>query len=291
MFDTENIPQLIKTYKEKWEEFRQVLVNKELKDIDLERLKKETFLSVIDNMLKYEKDNELIKVPFSKLYRDYTFCRATKIDKDRDIEPLPFKRFLPNKQYINDDNRFSPKNVEYLYLACNEKIIEERNYKYIEEVALKEVRAKKGEVYGVCKFRIPEKLNGSDKNIINLTISDNKSIYEIQEEFIKEYKKIRNYLTIYATEEQKKQQYKATEIFVLKIYFYFMSQELFKPVKSDDKSNQYVPFHCIAKYFKQLGYDGIMYKSTVCNNRHGKNIVLFDKYYAEPFEYRLLIKE
>ena len=58
MFDTENIPQLIKTYKEKWEEFRQVLVNKELKDIDLERLKKETFLSVIDNMLKYEKDND-----------------------------------------------------------------------------------------------------------------------------------------------------------------------------------------------------------------------------------------
>ena len=35
-----------------------------------------------------------------------------------ETEPTPNgNRFIPNSQYIKDDNRFSPKGVEWLYLA------------------------------------------------------------------------------------------------------------------------------------------------------------------------------
>lgn len=36
----------------------------------------------------------------------------------------------------------------------------------------------------------------------------------------------------------------------------------------------------MSMYFKSLGYDGIIYKSTVSNL--GKNIVLFNKQYFKP---------
>ena len=73
--------------------------------------------------------------------------------------------------------------------------------------------------------------------------------------------------------------------FCLYIYFKILSSELFKPVENaKSKKFEYAPFHCLAYYFKQLGYDGIIYKSTVSNSRYGKNIVLFDKYLANPFD-------
>ena len=36
-------------------------------------------------------------------------------------------------------------------------------------------------------------------------------------------------------------------------------------------------------FYKILDYDGIIYKSTVSNNRYGTDIVLFDKMLAKPF--------
>lgn len=278
MFDSESIPALIKTYKEKWEEFRQALINDEFQYFNLEKAKEITFLSVLDNMLQYEKENNIIKIPFIVLNRHYSFCRATELDKIKDKEPLSIERFLPNKDYIKDDNRFSPKGIEYLYLACKARWGEEKNYKYIEEVAMKEVRAKDEKRYGMSKFRIPEKLQTFDKNIIDLTIADNKSFEEIEKNFISQLKDAKT----------KEARHSEVEKLALKIYFKLMSEELFKPIKTDDKSNQYKPFHCLAEYFKQLGFDGVMFKSTVCNNGHGKNIVLFDKYYAEPFEYAII---
>ena len=48
-----------------------------------------------------------------------------------------------------------------------------------------------------------------------------------------------------------------------------------------DKELMYSPFQCMAQYFLSLGYEGIVYSSTVFPE--GKNVVLFDKEAAIPF--------
>ncbi len=64
-------------------------------------------------------------------------------------------------------------------------------------------------------------------------------------------------------------------------YAKIMSNNLFVPIKTQDKKIEYAPFQTLAIYFIREGFDGIIYSSTVCPN--AKNIVLFDKKYAVPF--------
>lgn len=66
----------------------------------------------------------------------------------------------------------------------------------------------------------------------------------------------------------------------IQTYCKLLSEQIFLPVDTDDKSIVYAPFHTIAQYFISLGFSGIIYKSTVCEG--GKNLVLFDKTYAHP---------
>ena len=64
--------------------------------------------------------------------------------------------------------------------------------------------------------------------------------------------------------------------YVLLTYMKILSNELFVPLKDvDDKTEVYTLFHCMAQYFKNKGYVGIMYASTIY--RSAKNVVLFDK--------------
>lgn len=67
--------------------------------------------------------------------------------------------------------------------------------------------------------------------------------------------------------------------FVL-LYAKMMSKNIFVPTDTADKKFEYSPFHTLAMYFIDNGYDGIIYASTVCPEC--KNIVLFDKTYAVP---------
>ena len=57
----------------------------------------------------------------------------------------------------------------------------------------------------------------------------------------------------------------------------FNIEEVFKPIntdKSEIKKFEYGPFQLLASYFKDLGYAGIKYRSTV--HKGGTNLVLFD---------------
>ena len=68
-----------------------------------------------------------------------------------------------------------------------------------------------------------------------------------------------------------------------KIYFQmFSSDEIFKPVNSNEEATRYYeygPFHLLASYFEKQGYVGLMYRSTVCST--GINIVLFNNRLVE----------
>ncbi len=65
------------------------------------------------------------------------------------------------------------------------------------------------------------------------------------------------------------------------IYMKLLSNGLFEPISDLADSNlMYAPFQCMATYFKQRGYCGIIYSSTVY--RQSKDLVLFDKSLAHP---------
>lgn len=63
-------------------------------------------------------------------------------------------------------------------------------------------------------------------------------------------------------------------------YSRLLSKQIFVPVETDNKELIYSPFRCMAQYFLSLGYEGIVYSSTVF--LEGKNVVLFDKDAATP---------
>lgn len=278
-FDWENKENAILTFRKTWEEFREALGKKEFEYTDLEKAKEYTFLKVLDDVLTYEDNKIKLSVLFTNLYFHYSFIRATVINKDEDIEKLDFNRFLPNKEFMKNDNRFSPKDKEFLYLACKTKYFKEINYKDIEEIGLKEIRSQKGMKVGICKFNVIKDYWFEEKKVIDLTSTDNKTLNDIVKEF--------NY-GIYEELNGKYDIRKIVKELALNIYLNILSEEIFKPVENAERGYEYAPFHCLAYYFEQLGFSGIIYKSTVCNNTKGKNIVLFNKNYAVPFDFRLI---
>lgn len=290
--DSENRDNVIGKFRETWEEFRQALGQNIFNYKELEKAKEYTFLKKLDEVLQYEENNNDLQERFRNLQCHYSFCRATKKRDDESREDINFERFLPKEKFIEKDNRFSPKGVEYLYLACKSRFGNEMNYKYIEDVALKEIRAEKGNIYGICKFNIPESVASTDKKVVNLTIADNKTFEKIESEFCE---KADNYVCSnfnnFISKREKVDKCKVSNYshevsrrVCLDMYFKILSSELFKPVENaKSKKFEYAPFHCIAYYFKQFGFEGIIYKSTVCDNGYGKDIVLFNKNLAKPF--------
>jgi len=72
-----------------------------------------------------------------------------------------------------------------------------------------------------------------------------------------------------------------------RVLFDAISNDLSKPLRSFDTDLEYVPTQYICEYFKGIGTDGIMFKSSV--HESGKNLVLFHPEKAEcvgvrPFE-------
>lgn len=282
------------TYRRTWEEFRKALGNNEFEYFELDKAKKYTFLSVLDNVLTYEKNMGYLTRNFNELDFHFSFCRASKIGDKEDITNISFERFLPNKDFIKDDNRFSPKGVEYLYLACKTRFGMEKDYDSVIECALSEIRAEYGDTVGICEFKILGIENMERRKVIDLTIADNKTFEEIDEELDSKMDKyiserLNNYIDKNKVNREKLEHDCRVYIekFLLRLYFKFLSEEIFKPVEGADKKYEYSPFHCMAEYFKGLGFDGIIYKSTVCKNGKAKNIVLFNKYFAEPQRYEI----
>jgi hypothetical protein len=65
--------------------------------------------------------------------------------------------------------------------------------------------------------------------------------------------------------------------FGLTVYFnLFNNDNIFKSInrEKDDVPYEYAPFQFLAKYFLELGFDGILYNSTVY--KEGVNIVVFN---------------
>lgn len=279
MFNFEGRNECINIFNGVWEDFRQQVSNVEYTTEELERAKEHVFLKTLDDVLHYEDNMERLAVSFATLRLNYIFSRATKLTEEESKSHIDLSRFLPMDKFIEDDNRFSPKRVEYLYLGSKFNIYSTKNYRNIEKLCLKEIRSEKGNIVGHCRFEIREYLYGkhvanTDYKVIDLSLWDNYSFEEIQNELS----------TMDFTDDNLKSNLNKL---LFKLYIRLLSSELFKPVENVDGEKRYTPFHYLAYYFKSLGFQSIIYKSTVHQSDDVRNIVLFEKNFAVPTEYKI----
>ena len=78
---------------------------------------------------------------------------------------------MPKAEFINEDNRFSPVGVEWLYLAW----ASDKNL--AEQCTIKECRASTGNRFGICLFEINSA--NKDEKIIDLTLADEMTYEDI----------------------------------------------------------------------------------------------------------------
>lgn len=264
-----------------WDEFRKALTKKDFAYGDIQSALGTTFLHVFDDLFSHNKG--FLEVNIEDVFTsDFNIVRAARL---RDCDPVPeYGRFIPNSKFIKDSNRFSPVGFEWLYLA-----IGMRSCNISEQCALQECRAKLGERFALCDFRLNDVYKG--KRVVDLTIAREFSYGEINSDLEKYGQKIRDREVVKGisnglfTGTIKKPE--VTDISPLisnwAIYTYarLLSEQIFLPVTTEDKNLVYAPFQCLAQYFLVHGYVGIIYSSTVFPE--GRNIVLFDKNTAEPY--------
>lgn len=286
LFNYDNKESLKQTYRETWSDFRFKLGVEQVDYTDINKIKESGFLAVLDDALKYKNNSNTLKVYSNELTNDYIFCRATILGEEESEKDIPKERFLPKYEFIKEDNRFSPKGVEYLYLACkrtNDK--SDGEYNIPKTIALREIRPLKGQRVAICKFNIST-LNQFNQvyNVIDLTLADQWSLDEIVEIFDVKISKLL-YGPKGSNSNRKKCRKQLINDMCLLLYMKLLSSEIFKPVEGAKKEAEYAPFHCLAEYFKSLGFDGIIYSSTVYEGVEGKNLVLFNKELGIPGEY------
>ena len=242
-------------YRKTWGEFKEYLSNNPnfLED-GIELWKKEsTFFKQFDDAIQN-------CLPFLERKGNTVspFYRGTGIDKD--IAKDDYSRMIPNPKHIHYSNRMSPPGIPYLYVTPNIK-----NDKTLQlNTIVAELRAEPGQYFTICSFYT----NGPLK-LVNL-LGDPKLPVEENEIIIELIKQIKKH-----TNNGNKQ----AEKLLIQLYFmYFNEDEVFKPIPKEmteeNKAVEYRPFQAIAKYFEWLGYDGLIYKSTVYEG--GINTVIFD---------------
>lgn len=269
------------TMKRTWDELREALKNDVFIYSDTVTALNVTFLKQFDQWFHGIGKSEMT-VTLSSVFEKNIVGRGTKLDVDEKIEKDSYNRFMPVSEYIKDDNRFSPAGVEWLYLAIGDSEI------IVKECAEKECRAKSGERFGFCKFDVND--NYKDLKLIDLTIANkmsyeriNNILLEIEE---KEYKRSLKYAQKHGFIAYKLN-YSDNSVkdeiakWLLYMYAKMLSENIFVPIKTENKKLEYAPFQTLAMYFIKEHFDGIIYSSTVCPT--AKNIVLFNKHYAVPY--------
>ena len=264
-----------------WEEFRKALANDEFTSNEIDVVKEQSiFLKQYDDLF-VKHDGLSYNTKRIDDLNGLLIGRGTILAEN---EVPDYERFIPKKQFITIDNRFSPPEVEWLYLAIG-------NEQDIHQCAQSECRAKVGQRFGFCHFGFESRF--LDSKLVDLTVADNISYDNINyrlekyaqkrkakikakaKTIFKKYGYIPNH---FKNEEEDKQQLTEWGVYT---YSKLLSEQIFEPLtENENKAIIYAPFQTMAQYYILLGYRGIIYKSTVYST--GKNIVLFDKNLAYP---------
>lgn len=280
-------------------ESARVIIERQWKDITASEdgLKsfKEIFNDIFTKCLNGNRDKF-----FHKLTDTDVLCRVVN-----DKCEINKERFIPwdNAHTLN---RWNPPGKTYLYLSFAEK--DEKynsNLMLSEYICLEEYKAKKGKRYFFCNFRpITEgvifDLSYNDvplRKIKNRLLEYEESLVEkmVQELMANPNAMIkyrnRNKLKKDIQRLQSEDRYAIDkdiiEESVAKQYLKMICNCIYKKVDEtdDDKLElAYKSFWALAQYLEEQGVTGIIYPCTRTNKVQGKNLVLFNKYDAEPIE-------
>ena len=166
LFDFGDIKKSEITIKNTWNEFRVALANKTFKYDEVDSALTTTFLKVFDDLfanccVRLERSLDIFQT-------DGYLARGAKL---KALETVSYDRFMPKAEFINEDNRFSPVGVEWLYLAW----ASDKNL--AEQCTIKECRASTGNRFGICLFEINSAYK--DEKIIDLTLADEMTYEDI----------------------------------------------------------------------------------------------------------------
>ena len=276
IFNFSNIEKSEKVIRKTWDEFRNCLAEGLFTYEEIDRAKEQTFLKTYDDLFRQHAgiEHKTIKI---KDLKSQVIGRGTKLKG----EEIPnHDRFLPKKEHIVKDNRFSPPGIEWLYLAIG-------NEDSIHECTRAECRVESGDRFGFCHFQFDSQYD--DCQLVDLTIADDISYTELNR-MLEEYGhsqvekgiKLAKVLGYVPRVIINKSEFE--ELFTrwcVYTHTKILSEQIFLPLDvTDNKAITYAPFQTMAQYYISLGYYGIIYRSTVCSV--GKNIVLFDKQMAHP---------
>ncbi|MGF6990519.1 hypothetical protein M2150_001784 [Lachnospiraceae bacterium PM6-15] len=239
---------------------------------------------------------------FHKLKDTDKLCRV--------VGDLPEKnkkeRFIPWDATTN--NRWNPPGKGYLYLSFS---LEEEKYSdeltLNEYICLEEYRAKKNNMYYFCDFKPIKEGMIFDLSYNDTSLRDAKRIVEFYEEELKakmlkemekdildpslveKYSKDRGRLEKRVKDLQLR--FPINDDIIAesyaKQYLKMICSCIYKKVDESDetkKEEAYKSFHALSQYLEGQGVSGIIFPCTRTDKVVGKNLVLFNKYDAEPIE-------
>lgn len=297
-FNFDGIDKSVAVVNKNWREFRRDINEGAFSPDDVDSALNHIFLKTFDDLFSACKGIVGLTKKLHIVHHEYQIMRGAKISLDEASDTITYGRLLPQKDYIKDDNRFSPKGIEWLYLAISD------NPSLARSCCIEECRANKNDNFALVSFEIPNEYR--DKEIVDLTVgveydytdlensleksvqsNFNKDLQEALRNLPRKIKKMRKSKMDKYIGKKAKKISEATSLynreclmkFLTLTYSKLISENIFEPVDTN-KSEKYAPFHCLAQYFLNNGYVGIIYSSTVCKG--GKNLVLFDKNYALP---------
>lgn len=274
-----------------------VIIEKQWDDITASEDGLKSFIEIFDDVFTNCIDIHKDKF-FHKLSTKDSLCRAVD-----DKYPINKDRFIPHKAKTN--NRWNPPGRAFLYLSFSEV-----NKSYSDDlsvneyVCLEECRAKKGNKYYFCDFSPTKEGNIFDLSYNDITVKD---IYNIIDNHIEETKnsilneiledssKLEMYRDNKKLLEKRikslQKKYEIDDLIIqesyAKQYLKMVCNCIYKKVDENDeneKEKAYKSFHALALYLEQKGVTGIIYPCTRTNKIKGENLVLFNKYDAEPIE-------
>lgn len=255
---------------------------------------------------------------FEQIFDDL-FTNCIKLHKDKFFHPLkdtdvlcrvvqgtpPYnkERFIPKIAVCN--NRWNPPGRAFLYLSFSTKQQEYDEHMSVNEyICLEEFKAKKGQIYHFCNFKPTREgvifdLSYNDVSMQKIKNIAYKHIESIQANILEEIMSDQQSLDKYQNNKHKLKQSikklqnkysidkKIIEESYAKQYLKMVCSCIYKKVDETDENKKaiaYKSFHALALYLESKGVTGIIYPCTRTNKIKGKNLVLFNKYDAEPIE-------
>lgn len=274
-----------------------VIIEKQWDDITSSEDGLKSFIEIFDDVFTNSINSHKDRF-FHKLSDTDILCRVVD-----DKFTINKERFIPLDSSTN--NRWNPPGSAFLYLSFSEQ-----NKPYSDDltlneyICLEEYRATKGNTYYFCNFRPTKPGNIFDlsyndvsmkeiHNIIDTHIEDTKST--IINEIMSNSKELDKYKTNKRALKRKietLQQKHSIDDNILqesfaKQYLKMVCSCIYKRVDETDEGKRekaYKSFHTLALYLESKGVTGIIYPCTRTNTVKGKNLVLFNKYDAEPIE-------